>query len=80
MAEELSAEDRDLVNYIIEHVEREGFPPSRRQIAEHFDKTSANTGQKRLERLVKAGVIQRAAGVPRGIKINRERLAEFGND
>jgi hypothetical protein len=69
--------DRELAEYIISYTEEYGFPPSRRQIAQHMgvSKTSAHD---RLARLVKEGVIERAPGVPRGIKVNRKRLQEFG--
>lgn len=78
MDEKLSVEDRDLANYIMEHTEKHGYPPSRRQIQEYLGFLNPSSAQKRLERLVKVGVVQRAPGIPRGIKVDRERLAEFG--
>lgn len=69
--------DRDLVNYIIEHTEAHGFPPSRRQMAERLGVASQHAVQQRLERLVREGVIERAPGVPRGIRVNRERITQL---
>lgn len=68
--------DRDLVNFIIEYTERNGFPPSRRLMAEHLGR-SVQSAQVRLERLVKEGVIERAPGVPRGIRVNRDRVTQM---
>lgn len=78
MSEQLSVADRDLANFIIACMEQRGFPPSRSEIAEFIGQTSKNAAQRRVERLVRAGVIQRTPGVTRGIKVNRERLEEFG--
>lgn len=70
--------DRELAEYIITHTETHGYPPSRQQMAAHFGWASKNAAQQRLERLILAGVIERTPGVTRGIKVNRQRLNEFG--
>lgn len=77
MTQRLLASDRELVNYIISYTERVGFPPSRRQIAEHMGYASQTSVQERLERLVKEGVIERTPGVPRGIRVNRDRITQL---
>jgi SOS-response transcriptional repressor LexA len=76
MREASREQDRKMVNYILDHVERYGFPPSRRQIAEHMERSLSRT-QKRMERLVREGVIERAPGSPRAIRINRDRLYDL---
>lgn len=69
--------DRKLVNFIISYTDKHGFPPSRRLIAEHLE-CGPSMAQRRLERLVREGVIQRAPGVPRGIRVDPERIRQFG--
>jgi DNA-binding Lrp family transcriptional regulator len=76
MSQRLLSTDRDLVNYIIGYTERYGFPPSRRQIADHIGAAPSVT-QRRLERLVREGVIERVPGIPRGIRVNRDRITQL---
>lgn len=70
--------DRDLINFIIAYTEEHGFPPSRRECAAHLGNKSAQTVQHRMERLIGEGVIERVPGVPRGIRINRDRITQLG--
>ena len=72
------ASDIELVNFIISYTETNGFPPSRRQMAEALGMSSVESAQKRIERLVREGVITRAPGVPRGIRVNRDRINQLG--
>lgn len=69
--------DRELAEFIISHTEKHGYPPSRSQMAKRLGVTK-NAVQQRMDRLVREGIIQRAPGVSRGIKVNRQRLNEFG--
>ena len=77
MVKRSTSSDLDLVNYIIEHTDKHGFPPSRRQIADRLGVASATVAQRRLERLVREGVIERTPGVPRGIRVNVDRARQM---
>lgn len=78
MSERDRQQDIELAEYIISQVEERGFPPSRQEIADHLGLTAKSTVQARMERLIREGIIERTVGVQRGIKVNRQRLHEFG--
>lgn len=54
---------------IHEAVTRDGYPPSRREIAEHLGYQSQTDAQKAVQRLVDAGLVEVKAGSPRAISI-----------
>lgn len=68
-----STEARSLValDFIRDHIRRVGYPPSRQEIADAAGLASKDGGQRLIDHLVAKGLIERAPGIPRGIRIVR---------
>lgn len=59
----------DAMKFISEHIRTEGYPPSRRQIADAAGFKSVSDGQRIIADLVAKGLIQVYPGVARGIRV-----------
>jgi DNA-binding GntR family transcriptional regulator len=58
-----------MIGYIVEYRERNGMPPSVREIAERFG-VAHGTAQNALRRMMDEGLLRRPPGVARGIQIS----------
>ncbi|OGC23914.1 repressor LexA [candidate division WOR-1 bacterium RIFOXYB2_FULL_42_35] len=65
--------EQEIFQYIKEHIQEKGFPPSIREICKAFNFSSPRAGQKYLEALEEQGYIKRESK-SRGIKVLAEQL------
>jgi len=71
----MSARTEEALAFIERCVVERGFPPSRRELGEHFGYASpANAGHHLVAELVNEGLIEIAPGIPRGIRITRANM------
>lgn len=69
MPKELSNRQRQILEYIVQHIEAHGYPPTVREIGEAVDLSSSSTVHAHLRNLEEAGMIRREAVLTRAIKI-----------
>lgn len=67
----LNDKQQKILDYVTDHIQDKGFPPSIRELCKAFGFASPRAGQKYLESLEAAGYIKRESK-PRGIKILQE--------
>ena len=67
--ESLTQKQKDILDYIIWHVEANGFPPALTDIVKRFNFKSNNSPRIHLKALVKKGKIKIHFGVARGIQV-----------
>lgn len=65
----LTTRQREILNYISEHIDQQGFPPTRSELCEHFGFRSPNAAESHLRALDRKGVIQLGRGRSRGITL-----------
>jgi repressor LexA len=75
---ELTDRQREVLDYIIEAMREQGYPPTVREIAEHFNMASGFGVQRHLEALQKKGFIRRESGA-RAMTLAPEVLATLDN-
>lgn len=73
MSEYLTKQQTRVLDFIESHLSKNGFPPTRAEIRDHFKWSSANAAQCHLEALEKRGWLKLTPGISRGI-----RLAKHG--
>lgn len=69
MSNELTSKQRDILDYIENHVSQKGYPPSVREICEAVGLKSTSTVHGHLQRLEKKGFIRRDQTKPRAIGV-----------
>jgi len=70
--EDLTERQREIYSYIEERINRDGQPPTIREIGRKFGITSTNGVRSLLSALTKKGYIVKSASVARGIKLVKE--------
>ncbi len=75
MPEPLTERQRDVLHYIKNHFDREGFAPTVREIAFHFGFASPLAVQTHLDALARKGYIEREPRKTRNIRIVGQRHA-----
>jgi repressor LexA len=65
----LTKRQKEILNFIADHITNVGFPPTRNEISKHFGFRSPNAAESHLRVLEHKGVIQIAAGHSRGITL-----------
>jgi repressor LexA len=65
----LSERQRNILRYIEDYVENNGFPPTIRQIGEHTGINSTSVVNYNLNKLVNAGYLSRSSHVSRGLRL-----------
>jgi len=65
---DLTARQRQVLDFISAFVRKTGYPPSVREIADNFGMTSTNAARSHLKALEKKGCIARMKGVYRGLR------------
>lgn len=65
----LTARQQAIYDYLVEHIDRHGWPPTRAQIVRHFKFASPNAAQCHLKALERQGVIELLQGTARGIRV-----------
>jgi len=65
----LTEKQRSVLTFVKSFIANKGYPPTRNEIARHFEYRSDNAVQDHLRGLAKKGAIEVARGVSRGIKV-----------
>ena len=69
MAKELSYRQQDILQYIVQHTETHGYPPTVREIGKAVNLSSSSTVHAHLRTLENAGLIRRDAVLTRAIRV-----------
>jgi repressor LexA len=70
----LTARQQEIWNFLVEYVDRHGYPPTVREIGEHVGLASPSTVHAHLANLERAGLLKRDPTKPRALElIGRER-------
>lgn len=69
MERELSERQRQILQYIVQHTEMHGYPPTVREIGEAVNLSSSSTVHAHLKSLEQAGLICRDAVLTRAIRV-----------
>ncbi|MFU8833339.1 MAG: transcriptional repressor LexA [Wenzhouxiangella sp.] len=64
---DLTRRQQEILDYIFQQMERNGMPPTRAEIVEHFGFKSPNAAQCHLKALAERGAIRLMSGTARGI-------------
>src|SRR5437879_9190036 len=73
----LTGRQQEIWNYLVEYVDRHGYPPTVREIGEHVGLASPSTVHAHLANLERAGLLRRDPTKPRALElIGRERSEE----
>ena len=65
----LTKRQKQILNFISNHIDSEGFPPTRNELSKHFGFRSPNAAESHLRALENKGVIRIQAGRSRGIAL-----------
>ena len=77
----LTARQQEIWNYLVEYVDRHGYPPTVREIGERVGLASPSTVHAHLANLERAGLLRRDPTKPRALElIGRERREPVGRD
>lgn len=68
----LTRRQREILDYICACQNRQGYPPTRAEIAHHFGFRSANAAEQHLRALARKNVLEMIPGASRGIRVNEE--------
>jgi len=74
MSKELTDRQREILDYIEQHLEAEGRPPTVREVAARFHIASPKGAADHLAALERKGYIERTAGASRGIRLLKPTL------
>jgi len=69
MERELSERQRQILQYIVQHTDMHGYPPTVREIGEAVSLSSSSTVHAHLKSLEQAGLIRRDAVLTRAIRV-----------
>ncbi len=62
----LTRRQREVLNFISEHIDKEGLPPTRIELSSHFGFSSPNAAESHLRALQNKSVIHMEPGRSRG--------------
>ncbi len=74
--EDLTDRQREVYRYIEERINREGQPPTIREIGDKFGLSSTNAVRDLLKALIKKGYIEKSAAVARGIRLIKDNISD----
>ena len=72
----LTDRQQQIWNYLVEYVDRHGYPPSVREIGEEVGLASPSTVHAHLANLERAGLIKRDPTKPRALELRRDPMTE----
>ncbi len=75
MTDGLTEKQSEILRFVQYFLDSEGYPPTRREIAEGMAYKSDNAAQEHLLAIERKGWIELRPGIARGIKIVRRLLA-----
>jgi len=73
----LTRRQKEVLNFISEHIDKEGLPPTRVELSSHFGFSSPNAAESHLRALQRKGVIHMEPGRSRGISLTALAYAEL---
>lgn len=65
--EKLTRRQQEILDFILQFMEKEGYPPTRAEIAQHFGFRSPNAAESHLRALDRKGALRLEAGRSRGL-------------
>jgi repressor LexA len=74
---ELSQRQRQILQYIVQHTETQGYPPTVREIGEGVNLSSSSTVHAHLRALEQAGLIRRDPILTRAIRVVAGNIESF---
>jgi repressor LexA len=69
MPKEMTSRQRQILQFILQHIEMRGYPPTVREIGEAVNLSSSSTVHAHLKSLEESGIIKRDAVLTRAIKL-----------
>lgn len=75
--ENLTPRQQQVLDFITEHIDGHGYPPTLREIAQHLGVKGTVSAIHHLEALERKGYLRREAGSSRGIALVREPQPDF---
>src|SRR4030042_627493 len=69
MERDLSPRQRQILQYIVQHIDTRGYPPTVREIGEGVSLSSSSTVHAHLRRLEKMGLIRRDPVLTRAVRV-----------
>lgn len=73
----LTPRQAEVLKFISEHIDGQGLPPTRQELARHFGFRSPNAAESHLRALAKKGVIELDRGRSRGISLTALSVASL---
>jgi repressor LexA len=73
----LTSHQREFLQFMQDYIKDKGWPPSVREIADHFGWNSTNAAADFLRRLSNKGYVTVAPKVARGIRLTEKALTEL---
>jgi repressor LexA len=73
----LTNRQKEILTFISDHIDSEGFPPTRNDLSKHFGFRSPNAAESHLRALEHKGVIRIEAGRSRGITLTSLSLSNL---
>ncbi len=67
--EKLTQRQQQVLDFVRQHIEDTGYPPTRADIAQELGFKSANAAEEHLKALARKGAIEMIAGASRGIRL-----------
>ncbi|HGO5822926.1 TPA: transcriptional repressor LexA [Mannheimia haemolytica] len=80
MRKHLTARQQEIFDFVKNHIENTGMPPTRVEIAREIGFKSPNAAEEHLKALARKGYIEMLSGTSRGIRILVEDENEAAND
>jgi len=68
----LTRAHKNILNFVIGHIDREGFPPTFLDVRDGIGYASVNSVQEHFEALERKGYISRTPGKSRAIRVTRK--------
>jgi repressor LexA len=67
--EKLTSRQQQVLDFVRQHIDQTGYPPTRADIARELGFKSANAAEEHLKALARKGAIEMIAGASRGIRL-----------
>lgn len=71
LPEEVTARQAQVLDFLRSSIKANGMPPTRAEIAGHFNWASANSAEEHLATLERKGLVDLSRGRARGIRLTR---------
>lgn len=71
LPEEVTAKQAKVLRFLGACISKNGMPPTRAEIAAHFNWASANSAEEHLNALARKGLVDLTRGCARGVRLTR---------